>query len=54
MQEEKQDQKEQVVHRGLYIANERRKRKGGRIKSMSIDNKIEVFDDFELLHESEV
>ena len=51
---EEQKPEEVIIHKGLFIANERRKKKGGRIKSTSMDNKIEVPDAFEVLHEAEV
>ena len=48
--------KSQTIHKGLFIADERRKGDQGRIKSQSIDNKIDV--QFKrgqaVLHESEV
>lgn len=42
------------IHKGIYIANQRRKGRGGRIKSNSIDNKIQVRmkRDIEYLHKS--
>lgn len=45
-----------MIHKGLFIADERRKGDGGRIKSQSIPNKIDVqfSRDQRVLHESEV
>ena len=53
---EKEQSKKDVIHKGLFIADERRKGYGGRIKSQSIPNKIDVQlgRNQGVLHESEV
>lgn len=48
------EREKRVVHKGIYINNERRKKDGGRIRCDEMENKIEIYGKNCSIHETEV